>query len=54
MVYVIEDLNDEEIIRTCYEKEFESIKQTEYRKEKIIRKKAEKLYSQVKTMWYFF
>ena len=31
---MIEDLNDEEIVRTCYEKEFESTKQTKNNKEK--------------------
>ena len=42
--YVINDLNDEEITRTLYEKEFEKIDQKEFRIEKVIRKKGDELY----------
>ena len=42
--YVIKDLNDEEIIGTFYEKELQSTNQQEYRTEKIIKKKGNKLY----------
>ena len=42
--YVINDLNDEKIIGTFYEKELQKINQEEFRIEKVIRKKADKLY----------
>ena len=42
--YVINDLNDEKIIGTFYEKELQKIDQEEFRIEKVIRKKADKLY----------
>ena len=42
--YVIKDLNDEEIIGTFYEKELQSTNQQEYKTEKIIKKKGNKLY----------
>ena len=42
--YVIKDLNDEEIIGTFYEKELQGTNQQEYRIEKIIKKKGDKLY----------
>ena len=42
--YVINDLNDEEIIGTFYEKELQGINQQECRIEKIIKKKGDKLY----------
>ena len=42
--YVIDDLNGEEITGTFYEKEFEKIDQQEFRIEKIIKKKVDKLY----------
>ena len=41
---VINDLNDEEIIGTFYEKELQGTNQQEYRIEKIIKKKGDKLY----------
>ena len=42
--YVINDLNDEEIIGTFYEKELQKISQKEFRIEKVIRRKGDKLY----------
>ena len=42
--YVINDLNGEEIIGTCYEKELRDTSQEEFRIEKIIKKKGDKLY----------
>ena len=42
--YVIKDLNDEEIIGTFYEKELQGTNQQDYRIEKIIKKKGDKLY----------
>ena len=42
--YVINDLNGEEITRTCYEKEFQKTNQKEFRIEKVIKRKGDKLY----------
>ena len=42
--YVINDLNGEEIIGTSYEKESQKIDQQEFRIEKVIKKKGNKLY----------
>ena len=42
--YVINDLNDEEIIGTSYEKELQKTSQEEFRIEKVIRRKGDKLY----------
>ena len=42
--YVINDLNGEEISGTFYEKELQKIDQQEFRIEKVIRKKGDKLY----------
>ena len=42
--YVIDDLNGEEITGTFYEKELQKIDQQEFRIEKIIKKKGDKLY----------
>ena len=42
--YVINDLNDEEIIGTFYEKELQKTNQQEFRIEKVIKKKGDKLY----------
>ena len=42
--YVINDLNGEEIIETFYEKELQNINQQEFRIEKLIMKKGNKLY----------
>ena len=42
--YVINDLNGEKIIGTFYEKELQKTNQKEYRTEKIIKRKGDKLY----------
>ena len=42
--YVINDLNGKEITGTFYEKELQKIDQQEFRIEKVIRKKGDKLY----------
>ena len=42
--YVIDDLNGEEITGTFYEKELQEIDQQEFRIEKVIKKKGDKLY----------
>ena len=45
--YVINDLNGEEIIETFYEKELQKTDQKEFRIEKILKKKGDKLYGKV-------
>ena len=47
---VINDFNGEEITGTFYEKELQKIDQQEFRIEKVIKKKGDKLY--VKWKWY--
>ena len=42
--YVINDLNGEEIIGTFYEKELQKTNQREFRIEKVIKRKGDKLY----------
>ena len=42
--YVINDLNGEEIIGTFYQKELQKTDQKEFRIEKVIKKKGNKLY----------
>ena len=42
--YVINDLNGEQIIRTFYEKELQKTNQEEFRIEKVIKRKDDKLY----------
>ena len=42
--YAIDDLNVEEITGTIYEKELQNIAQQEFRIEKVIKKKGDKLY----------
>ena len=42
--YIINDLNDEEIIGTFYEKELQKTNQKEFRIEKVLKKKDDKLY----------
>ena len=42
--YVINDLNFDEIIGTFYEKELQKTNQQEFRIEKVIKKKGDKLY----------
>ena len=42
--YVINDLNSDEIIGTFYEKELQKTNQQEFRIEKVIKRKGDKLY----------
>ena len=42
--YVINDLSGEEIVGTFYEKELQKTNQQEFRIEKVIKKKYDKLY----------
>ena len=42
--YVINDLNGEEITGTFYENELQGTKQNEFRIEKVIKRKGDKLY----------
>ena len=44
-IYVINDLNSKEIIGTFYEKELQKTSQQEFRIEKVIKKKEDKLYA---------
>ena len=43
-IFVINDLNGEEIIETFYEKELQKTNQKEFRIEKVIKRKGDKLY----------
>ena len=42
--YVINDLNDKEIIGTVYENELQGTKQDEFRIKKVTKRKGDKLY----------
>ena len=42
--YVINDLNGEEIVGTFYKNEFQKANQKEFRIEKVIKRKGDKLY----------
>ena len=42
--YVISDLNDEDIVGSFYEKKLQKTDQMEFRIEKVIKKKGDKLY----------
>ena len=42
--YVISDLRDKEIVGTFYEKELQNTNQVEFRVEKVIKRKGDKLY----------
>ena len=42
--YIINDLNGQKITGTYYEKELQRTNQKEFRKEKVIRRKGDKLY----------
>ena len=42
--YALSDLKGEEIIGTFYEKEFQKINQKDFRVEKVIKRKDDKLY----------
>ena len=46
--YVISDLNGEEIVRSFYEKELQKTNQKEFRIEKVIKRKGNKLYAKWK------
>ena len=46
--YVVNDLNDDEIIRTFYEKELQKANQQEFRIEKVIKKKVDQLHVKCK------
>ena len=46
--YVINDLNGEEITGRFYEKELQKVDQQEFRIEKVIKKKGDKLYAKWK------
>ena len=43
-IYFISDLKDEEIVRTIYEKQLQKANQKEFRVEKVIKRKRNKLY----------
>ena len=43
-IYVIGDINGEEIVGTFYENELQKTNQKEFRIEKVINKKCDKLY----------
>ena len=42
--YIINDLNGEKVIGTFYEKELQKTNQQEFRIEKVLRRKGDKLY----------
>ena len=42
--YVISDLNGEEVVGSIYEKKLQKTNQKEFRTEKVIKKKGNKLY----------
>ena len=46
--YIINDLNGEEILETFYEKELQKANQKEFRIEKLLKKKGDKLYVKCK------
>ena len=52
--YVVSDLSGEEIVRTCYEKEFEKKNQKELRGIKVIKRKGDKLYFKWKGHYHLF
>ena len=52
--YVINDLNDNEMIGTFYEKELQKTNQQEFRIEKVIKKNGDKLYVKSKGYDYSF
>ena len=43
--YVISDLNGEEIVGSFYEKELQKTNQKEFRIEKVVKRKGNKLYA---------
>ena len=52
--YVISDLKDKEIVGTFYEKELQKTNQKEFRVEKVIKRKGEKLYVKWKSYYNSF
>ena len=52
--YVINDLNDEEIIGTFYEKELQKTDQKEFRIEKVLKREGDKLYLKWKGCYNLF
>ena len=48
--YVINDLNDEEIIDTFYENELHGTSQKEFKIEKVLTKKGDKLYVKMEAL----
>ena len=48
LAYVISDLKGEEIVGTFYKKEFHKRNQKEFRVEKVIKTKGDKLYVKLK------
>ena len=46
--YVISNLKDEEIVGTFYGKELQKANQKEFRVEKVIKRKGDKLYEELK------
>ena len=48
--YFIRGLNDEEIVRRFWEKELQQTNQTEFRVEKVIKRKADRLYIKWRAM----
>ena len=49
--YVINDLNGEEIVETFYEKRLQKTNQKEFRIEKVIKRKGNKLFVKWKRIW---
>ena len=52
--YVISDLNVEEIVGTFYEKQLQKSNQKEFRVERVIKRKGDKLYLKWKGYDYYF
>ena len=49
--YVISDLNGKEVVGRFYKKEFEKTNQTEFRIQKVIKRKVDKLYVKLERLW---
>ena len=49
--YVISDLNGKEVVGTFYKKEFQKTNQTEFRIQKVIKRKVDKLYVKLERLW---
>ena len=48
LAYVISDLNDEKVVETFYEKELQKTYRKEFRVEKVIKRKGNKIYVKCK------